>query len=540
MEEQKNNNKVFLPILYALIFIGGMLLGSLLTINSSGAGDNSFLSFAKNKYNKLNDVINYIENTYVDSVNLDKITDQAITSLLENLDPHSVYITAEEFNAANDPLMGSFEGIGVEFKIQRDTITVMNVISGGPSDSVGLRSGDRIVKVDGKNVAGIKITNEEVMKKLKGKKRTKVIVSIFRRGVKELLTYTITRGVIPTYSIDIAYMLTKDIGYIKLTKFSATSHDEFVTALTKLKQKGLKKLVLDLRDNGGGYLDAAIAIADEFLADKKLIVYTKGLHRSKKMVYATGQGMFETGGLTILINEFSASASEIVAGAIQDNDRGYIIGRRSFGKGLVQEQISLSDSSAIRLTVARYYTPTGRCIQKSYAKGIEDYYLNFYEQFTDGELESADSIKFADSLKFTTPKGKIVYGGGGIMPDIFVGMGKDENNKFYNALFNKGLIYQYGFDFADKNRKTLKISYKTAADFVQKFALSAGDFSAFLEYAAKSGVKADDDGLKLSEENIKTLLSAYIGRNLFSDEGFYPVLYKKDKTVLKAIETLNK
>lgn len=539
MEDPKSNNRAYFPILFAVIFIAGMFFGALLMVNSSANSKNtSFLSFAKNKYDKLNDVINFIENTYVDSINIKDLTDDAITSLLENLDPHSVYITAEEFNAANDPLVGSFEGIGVEFRIQKDSITVMNVIAGGPADSVGLHAGDRIVKVDGKNVAGIKITNEEVMKKLKGKKGTQVKVAVYRQGVKNLLSYAITRDVIPTYSLDIAYMLTNNIGYIKLSKFSATTHEEFVAALNKLKRKGLKKLVLDLRGNGGGYLNSAIDIADEFLEDNKLIVYTKGLHRTKNTVYATDGGLFEEGDLTVLIDEFSASASEIVAGAIQDNDRGTIIGRRSFGKGLVQEQINLSDGSAIRLTVARYYTPTGRCIQKSYKNGIEDYYSEFYERFIDGELESADSIKFSDSLKFKTPKGKVVYGGGGIMPDIFVPLSKDENNKYYNSLFNTGLLYQYAFDYADKNRKFLNLKYKNATDFLQGFSISDADIGRFIEYAVKSGVKTDEEQLKLSRAYIKTMLMAYIGRNLFSDQAFYPVINKTDKAVLKTIETL--
>jgi carboxyl-terminal processing protease len=538
MEEPKNNNRAYFPILFAVIFIVGMFLGAILMVSSSAKSINSsFLSFAKSKYDKLNDVINFIENTYVDSINTKKLTDDAITSLLENLDPHSVYITAEEFNAANDPLVGSFEGIGVEFRIQKDTIIVMNVIAGGPADSVGLHAGDRIVKVDGKNVSGIKITNDQVMKKLKGKKGTQVKVAVFRKGLKNLLPFTIIRDEIPTYSLDIAYMLTSDIGYIKLSKFSATTHDEFVAALKKLKRQGLKKLVLDLRGNGGGYLNAAIDIADEFLENKKLIVYTKGLHRAKNMVYATDEGLFEKGELAVLIDEFSASASEIVTGAIQDNDRGTIIGRRSFGKGLVQEQINLADGSAIRLTVARYYTPTGRCIQKSYKNGTEDYYNDFYERFTDGELESADSIKFSDSLKFTTPKGKIVYGGGGIMPDIFVPLTKDENNKYYNSLFNKGLIYQYAFDYTDKNRKILNQKYKTAEEFLKNFSITDADYQLFTDYAIKNCIQTDEECLKLSRTNIKTMLLAYIGRNLFDDQGFYPIINKTDKTVIKAIQT---
>jgi len=529
-----------MPIVFALVFVTGMFLGAqLISGSSSSAKNNKLFSLGFGKYDKLNDVLNYIHESYVDSVTIDQLTEDAISSLLEKLDPHSTYITAAEFNEANDPLEGSFEGIGVEFRIQRDSITVMNVVPGGPSEGVGVMAGDRIVKVDGKNVAGIKITNNEVMKKLKGKKGTKVKINVFRHGVSKLLEFTITRNVIPTYSLDIAYMLTDKIGYIKLSKFSATTHDEFLTAIEKLKARGMKKLVLDLRDNGGGYLKAAIDIADEFLSTGKLIVYTKGVHKPKETDKATSEGNFESGQLVILINEFSASASEIVAGAIQDNDRGYIIGRRSFGKGLVQQQLNLTDGSAIRLTVARYYTPTGRCIQRPYTGGTEEYYAQFYAQFLDGDSENPDSIKLADSLKFTTPKGKVVYGGGGIMPDIFVPMGKDENSKYFNLLYNKGLFIQYAFEYTDKNRQSIKTTYKDAAGFVKSFTISSSMFEGLIAYAVKNGVKTDANGIAASKEIIKIYLKAFIGRNIFDDEAFYPVIQKEDKTLLKAITVLD-
>jgi carboxyl-terminal processing protease len=539
MEEKRRRFHIFLPIIFAVVFIAGMFLGArLISGGSSSDAAKSLFSFG-GKYDKLNDVLNYIQKSYVDSVTRQQLVEDAISSLLEKLDPHSVYITAAEFNDANDPLIGSFEGIGVEFRIQRDTITVMNVIPGGPSDSVGVKAGDRIVKVNGKNVAGIKITNSDVMKKLKGKRGTEVTISVFRRGMKKLLSFTITRDVIPTYSIDIAYMLTKEIGYIKISKFSATTHKEFISSLKNLRSKGMIKLVLDLRDNGGGYLQSAIDLADEFLSDGKLIVYTKGVHKPKSVTNATEEGNFESGQLVILINEFSASASEIVAGAIQDNDRGTIIGRRSFGKGLVQEQLMLYDGSAVRLTVARYYTPTGRCIQRSYAGGTEEYYTQFYEQFFDGELENPDSIKFADSLKFKTPKGKIVYGGGGIMPDVFVPLGKNEKIKYFNSLFNKGLMYQFAFDYTDKNRQTIKNKYKNAKEFINGFIVDNAAFNEFIAYTEKSGIKKDEEGIANSNDNIRIYLKAYIGRNLFDDEAFYPVIQKTDYTLNKAINVLD-
>ena len=537
MEEKRKKIQIYLPIILSIVFIAGILLGSKIVSNSSSTESKGLFSF--NKHDKINEVLNYIQGAYVDSISKEKLTEDAISSLLEKLDPHSTYITAAEFNDANDPLLGSFEGIGVEFRIQRDTITVMNVVSGGPSEGIGVRAGDRIVKVDDKNVASVKITNNDVMRKLKGKGGTKVKIEVFRRGIKKLLEFNITRGVIPTYSLDIAYMLTSKIGYIKLSKFSATTHEEFVKALMKLKGKGMTKLVLDLRDNGGGYLEAAIDIADEFLSEDKLIVYTKGVHKPKNIVTSTKVGHFEKGALVILLNEFSASASEIVAGAIQDNDRGTIIGRKSFGKGLVQEQVKLYDGSAIRLTISRYYTPTGRCIQKPYSKGVEDYYSHFYEQFTDGELESIDSIKFADSLKFKTPKGKIVYGGGGIMPDVFVPLGKDENSKYYIQIFNKGLIFQYTFDYTDKYRQSIKSKYLNADDFIKNFKINETIFNDFIAYAEKSGIKKDEEGIIQSDKNIRTYLKAYIGRNIFRDDGFYPIINQEDKTIKKTIEVID-
>jgi carboxyl-terminal processing protease len=539
MKEKKWNHKIYLPIFFALVFVAGLFLGIKFIPVISGNSSGKALSFGIGKYDKLNDVLNYIQDSYVDTMSRKKLTEEAISSLLDKLDPHSVYISAEEFNDANDPLLGSFDGIGVEFRIQRDSITVMNAVPGGPSEGIGVLAGDRIVKVDGKNVAGIKINNTDVMKKLKGKRGTKVKISVFRRGIKKLIDFNITRGVIPTYSLDIAYMLTKNIGYIKLSKFSATTHEEFVNALQKLKNKGMTKLVLDLRDNGGGYLQAAIDVADEFLEENKLIVYTKGAHRSKTTVTATSEGNFEKGQLVILINEFTASASEIVSGAIQDNDRGVIIGRRSFGKGLVQEQLKLYDGSAIRLTVARYYTPTGRCIQRSYKEGTEEYYSEFYEHLLDTTSGNADTTKIPDSLKFKTPKGKIVYGGGGIKPDVFIPVGKDEGSHYFISIFNKGLILQYTFDYTDKNRATIRNTYKNAQTYIKGFSITDATFADFMAYAEKNGIKKDDKNIAALSSYIKTYLKAYIGRNIYSDEGFYPVLKETDYTLQKAIGVLD-
>jgi carboxyl-terminal processing protease len=435
--------------------------------------------------------------------------------------------------------MGNFEGIGVQFRIERDTVMIINTIPGGPSEKVGLLAGDRIVKVDGKNIASIKIVNEKVMKLLKGPKDTKVTVSIFRRGLKKLNDFTITRGVIPTWSIDISYAVNAEVGYIKLSKFSATTGDELREALVSLKEKGVRKLILDLRGNSGGYLQEAIAVADEFLPDNKLIVYTQGLHRPKQIAESTSEGTWDNLPVVVLIDEGSASASEIVAGAIQDNDRGTIIGRRSFGKGLVQEQVSLSDGSALRLTVARYYTPTGRSIQKPYSKGAEDYYMEYYHRMTDGELESADSIKQNDSLKFKTPGGKTVYGGGGITPDIFIPVEHSATLKFYNESVNKGILYQFAFDYTDSNRARFN-AYTDAAQFDKMFSVSNGMFSEYVIYAEKNGIKYPAAETAASQLKISELMKSYIARNLYDSQGFYPIFLRTDNAFQKAMEELGK
>jgi carboxyl-terminal processing protease len=416
---------------------------------------------------------------------------------------------------------------------------VINTIPGGPSEKVGLLAGDRIVKVDGKNIASIKIENDKVMKLLKGPKDTKVKVTIFRRGVKKLNDFTITRGIIPTWSIDISYAVNAETGYVKLSKFSATTGDELHNALVELKEKGIKKLILDLRGNSGGYLQEAIAVADEFLPDNKLIVYTKGLHRPRQVANSTSEGIWDELAVVVLIDEGSASASEIVAGAIQDNDRGTIIGRRSFGKGLVQEQVSLSDGSALRLTVARYYTPTGRSIQKPYTKGAEEYYMEYYHRMTDGELESADSIKMNDSLKFKTPGGKTVYGGGGIMPDIFVPVERATGMKFYNESVNKGILYQFAFDYTDNNRSKFS-SFKDAVRFDKTFEVGGGLYNEYIAYAEKNGIKYPPAETAMSQLKVSELMKSYIARNLFDAKGFYPIFLRSDKTFQKAMETLGK
>ena len=522
-----------MPIWFALVLTGGIMLG-IFVGNRTG----NLALFPTDK-GKLKEVISYVESNYVDTLSRKVLEEKAITGLLEKLDPHSVFISAEEFHDANDPLLGSFEGIGVQFRLENDTVTVINPVSGGPSEKLGIRAGDRIVKVDGKNIAGIGISTNDVMRKLKGPKGTQVKVTIFRRGDGELLDFTITRDVIPTYSMDIAYMPEPGIGYIRLNNFSATTHDEVHQALENLQKEGMKKLILDLRGNGGGYLKAAIDVADEFLGGGKLIVYTEGMNHKREVSKATSDGLFETGDLIILVDEGTASAAEIVSGAIQDHDRGLIAGRRSFGKGLVQEQLDFKDGSALRLTVARYYTPTGRCIQKSYKDGLDTYNSDYYHRFMNGELEHPDSIKFPDSLKYKTPKGRTVYGGGGIMPDIFIPLEKDSAMLYYNQCINKGLVYQFAFDYTDRNRKALN-RFKNADLFGKGFAITDEIYNEFVKYADKKGVIHTGKDLTKSDRYVKTMLKAYIGRNLLDNEGFFPILNTIDPGFIKATEILRK
>lgn len=486
---------------------------------------------------KFDEVMWYVGNNYVDEPDTYKLQDEAIAAMMEELDPHSAYVSLDDFNEVNDPLLGSFDGIGVQFRLEKDTIAIVSVIKGGPSEKVGLMAGDRIIYVDDTLAAGVKLTNDDVMHKLKGPKGTKVRVQVLRRGVEGLLDYTITRAAIPTYSVDIAYMIDEKTGYLKLSKFSATTASEFKKGVSKLQAEGMEQLVFDLRGNTGGYLNAAVDIADEFLPKGSLIVYTEGRNRPRQYMKARRRGMLEDMPVVVLIDGESASASEIVAGALQDNDRGTIIGRRSFGKGLVQEQIMLSDNSAIRLTVARYYTPTGRCIQKPYGDNKEEYLLESYDRYENGELFSEDSIHFDDSLKFTTPQGKVVYGGGGIMPDIYVPLVDDSTEYYFNRIVNKGLLYQYAFDYTDRHRKQLQ-AYKTVAAFDQGFAVSDAMFAELVKIAEEKGIKGTEEQRQVARREADILLKAYIARNLFDDEGFYPIYAPMDEVLQRALEEL--
>jgi len=473
---------------------------------------------------------------YVEDIDQAKLTEVAIKKVLEDLDPHSAYFTAEEIKKADEPLQGSFEGIGVQFQILRDTINVVEVIAGGPSELVGIRAGDKIVTIDGEKATGKHVTNDYVLKKLRGPKGTKVTVQIVRPGEKELLDFTITRDKIPLYSVDASYMIDGKIGYIKVSRFAQKTEQEVQDAFKKFPSKP-EALILDLRNNSGGYLITAVNLADLFLEKNKLIVYTQGKQEAPQRYYAHSLSLFEKGKLVVLIDEGGASASEIVAGSLQDWDRALIVGRRSFGKGLVQRPFTLPDGSVIRLTVAKYFTPSGRCIQKPYKDGMEKYYNELSERMKHGELVNPDSIKFPDSLRYKTSKGRIVYGGGGIMPDVFIPLDTTKYSKYYGQLVRKNVFSSFSLDFLENRRDSLKKIYPTAEDFVKKFWVSESLLKTFLNYAEKQ-VKFDEDGYKQSEKIIKTILKAYLARNIYGTNAYFETIYEIDDEIQKAVELI--
>jgi carboxyl-terminal processing protease len=536
--QKTKKQNIFLPIILSLVLISGIWLGYFLSIKiGSSNGKNQSQQTATNE--KINSLLEFIDYQYVDTINKSELVEKTVTAMLQSLDPHSSYIPASEFDVSNETLEGNFDGIGVEFNIIRDTIRVINPIEGGPSEKVGIRAGDKLIKVGAENLTGNKITNKKVFETLRGKSGTTVNVTILRNGVKNPMPFKITRAAIPLYSLDAAYMTSGDIGYIKINKFAATTYNEYLNAFNDLNKQGMKKLILDLRGNPGGYLNAAVDISDEFLTNGLQIVYTQGKANPKKTYRATQRGSFEKNNLVILIDEGSASASEIVAGAIQDNDRGLIIGRRSFGKGLVQDQMQLPDGSAIRLTVARYYTPTGRCIQKPYSDDKTDYYNEEFDRYQHGELLNADSIKLDKSKQYKTPEGKIVYGGGGIMPDVFVPIDTTKSNPFLNKVFYAGLINTFAFEYADKNRSELK-KYTNSKTFINQFKITTTIFDEFYEYCKKQSIELGSLNKQQSNVAIEPYLKALIGKNAFDKDAYFPIINKNDKCIIKAIEELLK
>jgi carboxyl-terminal processing protease len=486
--------------------------------------------------NKLVNIINYIDEFYVDSVKKKELVDDAIVSILENLDPHSYYISAEELMAVNEQMEGNFEGIGVEFMIQNDTLVVVTPISGGPSEDAGILPGDKIITVNGELLSGRDLTNEKVMKSLKGDRGTKVDLAIKRRGQKELLNFSVTRARIPIHSVVASFMVSEDVGYVKVTRFAKNTYEEFKHAVEGLREEGAKNLVLDLRANGGGYLEPAIDMAAEFLGKDQLVVYTEGRRSTKNMEHTSRDGKYRDMQLVVLINQGSASASEVVAGALQDWDRSITVGRRSFGKGLVQNQIPLEDHSAIRLTIARYFTPTGRCIQKPYGEEI-DYDSDYLSRYDRGELLSADSIVVADSLRCVTPGGRIVYGGGGIIPDIFVPMDTTGTSDYLAELSYQGLIREFGFDYTDKHRNELS-KFSTVQEFERSWSVSGALLDELGAYADSKGVKRDNLGLTASRDVIANRLKAHIAKNVFDEQAYYYVTLQNDADFIKGMEVV--
>ena len=543
---------IYGPLIIAATLVIGVFLGRLFTqlnvrsiISSEitrqsnqgrGFGGSGFNFGARNS--KISSAMHYVLNDYVDSVPIGEINDEVIPAMLKNLDPHSTYIPAKEFQRYNEPLTGNFSGIGVLFNMNEDTVAIISTIPNGPSELVGILPGDRIVEVEDVVVAGVEMDNDEIVKMLKGKKGTPVRIKVKRWGEPELIDFEIIRDDIPLYSVDVHYMITHEIGYVKISNFAQTTGREFATAVEDLKSQGMSKIIVDLRSNGGGIMESAIAIADQFLEDQQLIVYTEGRSRPRKNEYSTAKGMLKNDDVVILIDEFSASASEIVAGAIQDNDRGMIIGRRSFGKGLVQEQMSFADGSAMRLTVAKYYTPTGRSIQKPYNNGREEYYNDLANRYMKGEFENEDSIQFSDSLRFVTPGGKVVYGGGGIMPDLFIPVDTSYFSDYFDRARNLGIIHRFAFDYTDRNRERLKELGSAAeiSEALDDAILSAG----FLEFAKSKGLKYDRKGFQTSEKLILTQVKAYIARNIIDNKGFYPIMMEMDQTLNVAVDTLSR
>jgi carboxyl-terminal processing protease len=489
---------------------------------------------------KFGRMLSLIEAFYVDSSNIDKLTEKAIVEVLKNLDPHSTFITAKDVKDMNEPLNGNFDGIGVQFNILRDSIIVVEPVGGGPSEKVGIKSGDRILSIDQEKVTGINITTAGVRTRLMGPKGTKVDLIVYRKGETNTLDFTVVRDKIPIYSLDASYMLNKETGYVKLNKFAATTEKEFSDAVEALKKHNLKNLVIDLRGNGGGFMLAATELASKFFNDEKLLVYLNGRKTPRQDFKSTGNGSLANTRLVVLTDEGSASASEIFSGAMQDWDRGVILGRRTFGKGLVQNGFYLTDGSMIRLTIARYYTPTGRSIQRSYNEGYEKYMESFYKRYTDGELMSADSIHFPDSVKFKTMLNKrIVYGGGGIMPDVFVSADTSYSSQYLYKLNSKGILNSFALEYFDRNRMNLNAEYKTFSDFKAKFNYSPEDLKTLIAKAEAEGIKYDDGQFHKSEEEILLIIKGYLASNLWNISEFYQIMNQNDKVIAKALEVIS-
>jgi carboxyl-terminal processing protease len=531
------------PTLSLVFLLLGLLIGNAL---SNKANAQRFFiqngQFFSQPPSKIEQVLDVMQRGYVDALDMDSITDEVVVELVQKLDPHSSYIPKKDLEMVNSELSSSFSGIGVQFNIQNDTVHIVSVIRGGPSESIGVLAGDKLVEVDDSVFVGKKINNERVMHTLRGPKGTQVTIGVKRFGSDEILRYTITRGDIPVLSVDASFIIdcAKDkIGFIRVNKFGESTYSEFIQALARLRSQGANRYIIDLRENSGGYMDQAIRMANEFLERGDMIVYAEGRAYRRMDYQADGSGRFKEVPLVVLIDNFSASASEIFAGAMQDNDRGMVIGRRSFGKGLVQQQIAFPDSSALRLTVARYYTPAGRCIQKPYKMGGDDEYaLDLINRFENGEFFSADSIHLIDSTRYYTKKGRVVYGGGGIMPDIFVGRDTSLYTPYFTKVSNHAYTYQFAYQYTDKHRKTLE----KYSDWKSLEAYLNGQnwLDEFVSFCAQKGVPANASEIAKSRPLIKRIVQAYIVRNILNDEGFFPLYERDDNITQKAVEVICK
>ena len=534
--------KYLLPTLTVVAVALGIVIGSALSQNANAQRivfQNGSLQLEQSKVDRL---LHLMQSAYVDEINVDSMTDEVMTELVQKLDPHSAYIPKEDLEMVNSELAGSFSGIGVQFSIQQDTVRIVAVIAGGPSEGVGVLAGDKLVTVDDSLFVGKKMNNEKVMKTLRGPKGTKVKLGVLRAGSPEMLYFTITRGDIPVTSVDAKFIIEHNgikIGFVRANKFGETTYREFITALAELKAQGATRFIVDLRENSGGYMEQAIRMANEFLQRGELIVYSEGRAYPRYEATANGTGRFKDAPLVVLIDNFSASASEIFAGAMQDNDRAIIVGRRSFGKGLVQQQMPFEDGSAVRLTVARYYTPSGRCIQKPYTLGEQEDYMNdLEERWEHGEFYSADSIHFSDTTVYRTKGGREVHGGGGIMPDVFVGRDTTLNTPWYNRCVNLAYTYQFAYQYTDKHRKEL--SRFTEWQALEKHLLKQNILPEFVAFAKEKGVEPNEAQIQKSRPLMTRLLNAYIVRNILGDEGFFPLFERDDEITKKAIEVLSK
>ncbi len=483
-----------------------------------------------------------ITSLYVDTVNEDKLIEDAIRGMLENLDPHSSYTDAKETKDLEEPLQGEFSGVGIQFNMNKDTLYVIQTVPGGPSERVGVLAGDRIIYVNDTTIAGVKMKNSDIQKRLRGPKGSKVTIKVMRHGVPELITFRITRDNIPLYSIDAKYMMDEKTGYLRISRFGAKTYEEMMEALSDLKKQGMTQAIIDLSDNGGGYLNAAIDMCNEFLERGQLMVYTEGENSPRNEASANGWGDYKDLHMVVIVNQYSASASEIFAGAMQDWDRAVVVGRRTFGKGLVQRPIRFDDGSMMRLTVARYYTPSGRCIQKPYDRGHKkDYDMELLDRANEGEYYSLDSIQFPDSLRYITRlNGRTIYGGGGVMPDVYVPVDTSEYSTYYRDLFAKGITNQYAINYVDKNRKQLSKQYKTIQDFDKNFTVSDEMMKDFIAMGENDSIKYDEEKYRISEQLLKDIIKGLIARDIYSDTGAYSVIINhRNRDVQAAYEVLN-